>query len=67
MGVKVAQVVDMNGVPPVELVPGSLEVLDEVQRIQWNKMSVERRKEVLLWQLDLSGLEGWCEVNQVAT
>ena len=28
-------------------------------------MLVERRKEVLLQQLDLSGLEGWSEANQV--
>ena len=52
---------------PVELAPGTLEELDEVQGIQWTKMSVERRKEVLLQQLDVSGLEGWSKGNQVAT
>ena len=55
--IKVAQVVAANAVPPVELAPGTLEVLDKVQDIQQTKMSVERRKEVLLQQLDLSGLE----------
>ena len=34
---------------------------------QWTRISVERRKEVLLQQLDLSGLDGWTEANQVAT
>ena len=29
-------------------------------------MLVEKRREVLLQQLDLSGLEGWSEANQVA-
>ena len=29
-------------------------------------MSVERRKEVFLQQLDLPGLEGWSEANQTA-
>ena len=29
-------------------------------------MSVERRKEVLLQQLDLSGLDRWSEASQVA-
>ena len=53
--------------PPVEFSPGTLEELDEVQGIQWTTMAVERRKEVLLQQLDLSGLKGWSEVNQVTT
>ena len=64
---KVTQVVAMNVVPPVELAPRTLEGLDEVQGIQQNKMLVERRKEVLLQQLDLSGLDGWTEVNQAAS
>ena len=37
-----------------------------MQGIQQTKMSVERRREVLFQQLDLSGLEGWSEGNQVA-
>ena len=66
-GIKVAQVVAANVVTPVELAPRTLEELDEVQGIQWTKMLVERRKEVLLQQLDLSGLEGWSEANQATT
>ena len=56
----------MNVVPPVELALGTLEEIDEVQGIQETKMPVERGKEVLLQQLDLSGLEAWSEANQVA-
>ena len=48
----------------MELAPGTLEELDWVQGIQQTKMSIERRKEVLLKQLDLSDLEGWSEINQ---
>ena len=51
-GVKVTQVVVVNVVPPVELASRTLEELDEVQGIQQAKLSVERRKEVLLQQLD---------------
>ena len=65
-GVKVAQIVAANAVPPVEVAPRTLEELDEVQGIQQTNMSVERRREVLLQQLGLSGLEGWFEANQVA-
>ena len=57
-GVKVALVVAANVVLPAELAPRTLEELDEVQGIQLTMMSVERRKEVLLQQLDLSGLVG---------
>ena len=52
--------------PPVEVVPRILEELDEVQCIQWTKMSVEWRREVLLQELDLSGLDGSSKVNQAA-
>ena len=65
-GIKVTQVVAVNVVPPVELAPKTLEELDEVPGIQQTKMSVERKKEVLLQQLDLSCLDGWSEANQVA-
>ena len=65
-GIKVAQVVAMNAVPQMEVVPRTLEKLDEVQGIQQTKMSVEQKKEVLFQQLDLSGQEGWSEGNQVA-
>ena len=66
-GIKVTQVVAPNAVPQVEVVPGTLVELDEVQVIQWTKMSVENRREVLFQQLDLSGLEGWSRGNQLAT
>ena len=66
-GIKVAQVVAVNVVPPVEMAPITLEGLNEVQGIQLTKMLVERRKEVLLQQLDLSGQDKWSEANQVAT
>ena len=33
--------------PPVEVVPRTLEELDEVQGIWWTKMLVERRKVLL--------------------
>ena len=33
-GIKIAQVVAANAVPPVELAPGTLEMLDEAQGIQ---------------------------------
>ena len=46
------------------LTPITLEEPDEIQGIQQTKMLVERRKEVILQQLDLSGLEGWSEANQ---
>ena len=65
-GIKVTQVIAVNAVPPVELAPGTLEELDEVQGIQWTKMLVERRREVFLQQLDLSHLEGWSKANQTA-
>ena len=42
-------------------------MLDETQGIQQTKMSVKRRKEVLLQQLDLSSLEGWLGASQVTT
>ena len=61
-GTKVIQVVAVNAMPQVEVVPGSLEKLDEVTR-----MSDKRRREVLFQQLDLSSLERWSKGNQVAT
>ena len=56
-GIKIAPVVAANRVPPVEVMPGMLEKLDEMQGMQWTQMTTERRKEMLLQQLDLSGLE----------
>ena len=46
-GIKAALVVAANAVPQVDLAPGTLEKLDEVQGIQQTKMSVKRRREVL--------------------
>ena len=57
-GIKVIQVVAVNVVPQVEVVVGTLEKLDEIQGIQWPRVSVEWRKEVPFTQLELSGLEG---------
>ena len=48
------------------MAPRILEKLDEVQGIQQTMMLVERSREVLFQQLDLFGLEGWPEGNQVA-
>ena len=58
-GIKIAQVVAANVVPPVEITLDTLEKLDEIQGIQWNKMMVEQRKKLLFQQLDLSGLDRW--------
>ena len=66
-GIKVTQVVAVNAVPQVEVVPRTLEKLDEMQGIQQTRISVEWRREVLFQQLDLSFLEGWSDENQVAT
>ena len=46
-GVKVTQVEAANAIPQVEVVPRTLEELNEVQCIQWTKMLLERRREVL--------------------
>ena len=51
-GIKVTQVVAANVVPPVEVAPRTLEKLDEIQGIQWTRMLVEQRKELLFQQLD---------------
>ena len=53
-------------VPPVEVAPRTLEKLDEIQGIQWIRMSVERMKKVLFHLLDLSGLDWLSEGNQAA-
>ena len=51
---------------PVEVVSGTLEKLDEMHSIQQTRVSVQKRREVLFQQLDLSGLEGWSDKNQAA-
>ena len=43
--------------------PRTLEKLDEMQGIWQTKMSIEWRKEMLLKQLDVSGLERWSGAN----
>ena len=58
-GIKVAHVVVANAVPPLEIAPGTLEKLDEIQGIQQTRKMVEQRKELLFQQLDLSGLDKW--------
>ena len=62
-GVQVTQVVAVNRVPPIEIMPGTLEKLDEMQEIRQTKMSIEWRKETLLQQLDLPELESWSGAN----
>ena len=65
-GIKVTWVVAANRVPPVEVRPGTLEGLDEKQGIWQTRKSIEHRKEMLLQQLDLSGLEGWSSTNHTS-
>ena len=65
-GIKVTQGVAVNAVPQMEVAAGTLKKLDEMQVIQWTRMLVEWRREVLFQQLDLSGLEGWSDENQAA-
>ena len=66
-GIKITQEVAMDMVFQVEPASATLEKLDEMQGIQQTKMSVEQRKEILFWQLDLSGLERWSDKTQAAT
>ena len=65
-GIKVNQVVAANVVPQLEVAPGTLEKLNEIQGIQQVKMSVEQSKQLLFQQLDLSGLDRWPDRNQAA-
>ena len=62
-GIKVSQVVAVNRLPSVEVMPWTLEKTDKIQGVWWTKMSIEHRKEMLLQQLDLAGLEGWSRAN----
>ena len=52
--------------PQIEITPGTLEKLDEMQGIQWTRMWVKWMREVLFQQLYLSGLEVWSDEKQVA-
>ena len=65
-GVKVTQAVAANAMFQVKVTPKTLEKLEEVQSIQQTKLLVERGREVLFQQPDLSGLEGWSKGNQMA-
>ena len=64
MGVKVTQMVAANVVLPVELTPGTLERLYEIQSIQWTRKMVEWMKELVFQQLGLSGLDNWSDRDQ---
>ena len=66
-GIKVTWVVAANRVPPMEVMPETLEKLDEMQGIQQTRMSIEHRKEIFLKQQHLLGLEGWSGVNCTST
>ena len=66
-GAKVTQVVAANAVTQMEVAPGTLEKLDGMQGIQQTRILIEWRREVLFQQLDLSGLEGWSNEDEVAT
>ena len=65
-GVKVAQVIAANLVPPVEVTPNTLEKLDEIQGIQQTRMMVEQKQKLLIQQLALSGLDKWSGRSQAA-
>ena len=65
--IKVTRVVAVNRVPPVKVMPATLEKLDEMKGIQQTRMCIEHRKEMLLQQVDLSGLEGWSGINCMST
>ena len=65
--VKIAGVVAAKAILQVKISPATLEKLDKMQGIQRYTMSVEKRRETLFQQLDLSGLEGWSPQNCAAT
>ena len=57
--IPVARVVAANHMPEVQMQPGMMDALDEVQGIQTLKMTIEQIQEKLFEKLDLSGLESW--------
>ena len=65
-GVKITWVVAASRVPPVEVMPRILEKLDELQGVWQAKISIQWKKEMLLEQLDLSGLEGQSRANHTS-
>ena len=64
--IKGAQVVATNVVSQVKLTPGTLERLVKIHGSQLTRISDEQRKETLVQQMDLSGLERWSEGSQSA-
>ena len=66
-GVTFAWFMAVTAIPPVGVVPGTLEKLYEMQGVQRAKLSVEHRREVLFCQLNVSDLEGWFPKNWAAT
>ena len=54
-----ARVVAANWVPEPQMRPGMIEMLDEAQGIQPQRLTIEQRQEKLFEKLDLSGLESW--------
>ena len=54
-----ARVVAANWVPEPQMQPGMIDVLDEAQGIQTQKLTTEQRQERLFKKLDLSGLGSW--------
>ena len=57
--IPVARVVTANHVSEVQMWPGMMDALDEVQGIQTPKMTTEQRQEKLCEKLDLSNLGSW--------
>ena len=57
--IPVARVVAANCMPEVQMWPGMMDTLDEVQGIQAPKMTTEQRQEKLFKKLDLRSLGSW--------
>ena len=57
--IPLARVVAANCVPEVQMWPGMMDALDEVQGIQTPKMTTEQRQEKMFKKLDLSSLGTW--------
>ena len=59
MKIPIARVVAANHMQEVQMWPGTMDTLDEVQGIQTSKMTTEQRQEKLFEKLDLSSLGSW--------
>ena len=57
--IPVARVVAVNHIPEVQMQPGMMDALDEVQGIQTSKMTTKQRQQKLFEKLDLSSLGSW--------